>query len=49
MVLVAYDRDLEFCTEIVYLEKKNLKYNTGFKNMSKLVRLRMGDNDRHCE
>ena len=27
--------------EIMYLEKKNIKYNTGFKNMSKLVRLGM--------
>ena len=29
--------------------KKNLKYNAGFKNMSKLVRLGMGGNGRRCE
>ena len=40
---------LEFCTGIVHLEKKNLKYNAGFKNMPKLVRLGMGGNGRHCE
>ena len=32
----------EFCTEIIYLEKKNLKYKPSFKIMSKLVRLGMG-------
>ena len=39
----------EFCIEIVHLEKKNPKYNAGFKNMSKLVRLGIGGNGRHCE
>ena len=39
----------EFCTKIVYLEKKNIKYNAGFKNMPKLVRLGMGGNGRRCE
>ena len=26
-----------------------IKYNIGFKNMSKLVRLEMDDNDHRCE
>ena len=30
----------------MYLEKKNLKYNTGFKNISKLMHLEMSGNDR---
>ena len=43
------EHGIEFCTEIVHLEKKNIKYNVGFKNMPKLVRLGMGGNDRRCE
>ena len=41
--------NLDFCMEIVHLEKKNIKYNVGFKNMLKLVRLEMSGNDRRCE
>ena len=33
----------------MHLEKKNIKYNIGFKNMPKLVRLGMGGNGRRCE
>ena len=33
----------EFCTEIMYLEKKNIRYKPSFKIMPKLVRL--GHND----
>ena len=33
----------------MHLEKKYIKYNTGFKNMPKLVRLGMGGNGRRCE
>ena len=33
----------------MYLEKKNIKYNVGFKNMLKLVRLKIGGNGRRYE
>ena len=35
--------------KIMHLEKKYIKYNTGFKNMSKLIRLGMDGNDHRCE
>ena len=41
--------NLDFCMEIVHLEKKNIKYNAGFKNISKLVHLEMSGNGHRCE
>ena len=49
MIVIVIVRYVEFYTEIVHLEKKNLKYNAGFKNMLKLVRLGMDDNGRRCK
>ena len=39
---MLFKKYIEFCTEIVHLEKKNPKYKPGFKIMPKLVRLGMG-------